>query len=136
MKKYRIIIAITAVCLALCAAVWLRTEVVEETPTPFQVSVVSDPEPTVEDIATKVEAPLPAEGEKIEIPQAEPLDEIIQGHPFRHKQLLVRSQETWSMSQASAGWNAKTPARSFTTKIYMKTAIRLVSWDSLKNCAA
>ncbi len=78
MKKYRIIIVITAACLALCAAVWPQTEVVEETPTPLQESVVSDPAPTVEDIATEVETPLPTEGEKVEIPQAEPLDDIIQ----------------------------------------------------------
>ncbi len=78
MKKHLIIVAaMFTACLALCADVWQQTEVAEETSTLLQESVVSDPAPTVEDIATEVEAPLPTEGEKVKIPQAEPLDEII-----------------------------------------------------------
>ena len=42
MKKYIITTAITA-CLALCAAVWPQTEMVEETPMPVPLSAVSAP---------------------------------------------------------------------------------------------
>ena len=73
MKRYIITAAAFAACLALCAAVWPQTEMVEET----QASAVSASEPTVEDIATEAEITLLTEEEKIEVPQAEPLHEDI-----------------------------------------------------------
>ncbi len=77
MKKYRIITAITAVCLALCAAVWSQTKTVEETPVLLQVAAVSTPEPTIGDAATETGITLPAKKEKVEILQDEPLHEVI-----------------------------------------------------------
>ena len=74
MKKYIIIIiAVTVACLALCAAVWPKAEVVEETPAPLQIGVVSAPAPTVED---DVEIAPPTEEEATEIPQAETPSEV------------------------------------------------------------
>ncbi len=79
MKKL-IIVTIFIACLALCAAVWPQTEVTEETaPAPLQVTAVSAPEPTVENIAAGAETMPPTEKEKIEFPQpqAKPLYESI-----------------------------------------------------------
>lgn len=78
MKKL-IIVTVFIVCLALCAAVWPQTGTVEKTPTPLQVTAVSAPEPTVENIAAGAETTPPTEEEKIEIPQpqAEPICEVI-----------------------------------------------------------
>lgn len=78
MKKL-IIVTVFIICLALCAAVWSRTRTVEETPAPFQVTVVSAPEPTVENIAAGAETMPPTEKEKIEFPQpqAKPFYESI-----------------------------------------------------------
>ncbi len=76
MKKYRIIIAITAGCLALCAAVWPHTETVEETLASLQVSAVSNPEPITEDIASEAETPPPTEEKKAKLPQVELLHEV------------------------------------------------------------
>ena len=71
MKKYIIITA----CLALCAAVWPQSEMVEKTPTTIHVTAVSATEPIAEDIAVEPEITPPAEEKKAEIPQAEPLHE-------------------------------------------------------------
>ena len=79
MKKL-IIVTVFIACLALCAAVWPQTEATRETtPAPLQVTAVSAPEPTVEDIAAGAETtPLPEE-ERIELlqPQADPIREVI-----------------------------------------------------------
>lgn len=78
MKKYIITVAVFAACLALCAAVWPQSDATEETSAPLQVTAVSAPEPTVEDIAAEAETTLPTEKEKAEIPlpQAEPIREV------------------------------------------------------------
>ena len=76
MKKYIIIVAVTVACLALCAAVWPQAEVVEETPAPLPISVVSNSEPTVEDTISEAEIPTMPEKEMIELPQAELLSEV------------------------------------------------------------
>ena len=55
MKKL-IMVTVIAACLALCAAVWPQTEVVEKTPTSAPTPAVSAPEPPVEELKTKVEA--------------------------------------------------------------------------------
>ena len=77
MKKYVIIAAVFTACLALCAAMWPKTGMVEKTHAPIQAAPVSAPEPTVEDAAPEAEITLPAEEEKAAIPQAEPLHEVI-----------------------------------------------------------
>ncbi len=77
MKK-RIIVTVFTACLALCAAVWPQTEAtVETTPAPLQVTAVSAPEPTVENIAVGAETTPPTEKEEMKIsqPQDEPLRE-------------------------------------------------------------
>lgn len=71
MKKYIIIAAVFAACLALCAAVWPQSETIEETPAPIPAATVSAPESTIEDTTSKAEITLPAEEEKIENPQTE-----------------------------------------------------------------
>lgn len=76
MKKYSIIVAVTAACLALCAAVWPQTEAVEETPALLPISVVSDSEPTIEDTVSEAELIPPAEEETAETPQNEPSSEV------------------------------------------------------------
>ena len=76
MKKYIIIIAVTIACLALCAAVWPKTEVLEETSAPPLISAVSDPAPTVEDTISEAEAPTMPEEEMVNLPQAEPPPEV------------------------------------------------------------
>ena len=78
MKKYITTATVFTACLALCAAVWPQTGTVEEeTPAPLQVAAVSVPEPTVEGIEAEIETTPLTEGEKVEIPQAEPLRETI-----------------------------------------------------------
>ena len=77
MKKYVVTAAVFTACLALCAAVWPKTGMVEKTHAPIQAAPVSAPEPTVEDAAPEAEITLPAEEEKVAIPQAEPLHEDI-----------------------------------------------------------
>ena len=76
MKKRNVTAVITA-CLALCAAVWPQTEVVEKTPTPAPTPAVSAPEPPVSEHKTKVEAAPQTEKEKAEIPNQEPRHEVI-----------------------------------------------------------
>ena len=63
--------------LALCAAVWPQTEVVEETPTPAPTPAVNAPEPLVAELKTKVEAVPQTEKEKAEISKQEPCHEVI-----------------------------------------------------------
>ncbi len=76
MKKYIIIAAMLIACMALCAAVRPQTEATEETtPAPLQVTAVSAMEPTFEGIIVEAETTPPAEEEKIEISQDEPLRE-------------------------------------------------------------
>ena len=77
MKKNIITAAVFTACLALGAAVWPKTGMVEKTHAPIQAAPVSAPEPTVEDAAPEAEITLPAEEEKAAIPQAEPLHEDI-----------------------------------------------------------
>ena len=71
MKKRVIVTATITACLALCAAVWLQNEAVEETPAPNETTIVSTPKATVEEPKTEVETVLPTEKEKAEIPQQE-----------------------------------------------------------------
>ena len=72
MKK-RIIIAVAfTACLALCAAVWTQSEVVEETPLPSESPAVYAPKATVEELKTEAETASPTEKEKAESLQPEP----------------------------------------------------------------
>ncbi len=81
MKKL-ITVTVFITCLALCAAVWPQTEVTEETtPVPPQVTAVSAPEPTVENIAAGAETTPPTEEEKVELPQTEPIKVIPEEKP-------------------------------------------------------
>lgn len=77
MKKYIIAVAVFTACLALCATVLPQTEIVEEIPAPIQTAAVSAPAPNVEAAESEAEITLPAEEEKVAIPQAEPLHEDI-----------------------------------------------------------
>ena len=72
MKKKIIIAATFATCLALCAAVWTQSEVVEETPLPSESPAVYAPKATVEELKTEAETASPTEKEKAESLQPEP----------------------------------------------------------------
>lgn len=76
MKKL-IMAAMISACLALCAAVWPPTAVVEETPLPALAPAVTAPEPPAAGVKLKAEIDLPAEKEKDETPQPEPPHEPI-----------------------------------------------------------
>lgn len=76
MKKL-IMAAIITACLALCAAVWPQTAMVEETPLPVLTSAVTAPEPPAAGVKLEAEIDLPAEKEKDETPQPEPPHEPI-----------------------------------------------------------
>lgn len=71
MKKF-ITAAMITTCLALCAAVWPQTEMVEETPVPPQTPAVSAPKQTVTEVDLEAVIALPAEEEKSATPQQEP----------------------------------------------------------------
>lgn len=70
MKK-RIMTTVIAVCLALCAAVWPKSEAVEEIPAPTPTPAVCAPEATVAELKTEVETSPLAEQEKVITPQIE-----------------------------------------------------------------
>ena len=76
MKKLIMTIVIAA-CLALCAAVWLQSEVGEKTPTPAPTPAVIATEPPIAERKTKVEAAPQTEKEKTEISKQEPCHEVI-----------------------------------------------------------
>ena len=71
MKKL-IMAAMTATCIALCAAVWPQSNAVGETPAPIPTLAVSAPEATVAEREEKIEATPPSEKEKTESLQPEP----------------------------------------------------------------
>ena len=75
MKKKIIIAATFTACLALCAAVWPQTEVVEKTPAPSEATAVTAPKATIAELKTEVETVRPTEKEKTEIPQQEQIHE-------------------------------------------------------------
>lgn len=75
MKKKNIIAATFTACLALCAAVWLQAETIEETPAPHQTTTVNAQEATVVELKTEVETVPLAEKEKAEILQQEQTQE-------------------------------------------------------------
>ena len=75
MKKRIIVTAAIAVCFALCAAVWPQPETVKETPLPSEMTAVTAPEATVEELKTEVKTAAPTEKEKAEIPQQEQTQE-------------------------------------------------------------
>ena len=77
MKKYIITAAVFTACLALCAAVWPQTGMIEETPAAIQTTVVNAPAQIDENIAAETETTPQTEEEKTEIPQVEPLHEDI-----------------------------------------------------------
>ena len=76
MMKFIMMTVITA-CLALCAAVWPQTEVVEKTSTAALTPAVSAPEPPVAKRKRKDEAARQTEKEKAEISKQEPCHEVI-----------------------------------------------------------
>ncbi len=80
MKK-RIIVTVIIACLSLCVAVWPKTKATKKTPAPLRVTAVSTPEPTVEDAASEAEIIPPAEKEKVELPQTEPIKVIPEEKP-------------------------------------------------------
>ena len=72
-KKIFVIAAITA-WLALCAAVWPQTEMLEETPLPSQKPAVTAPQPRLPE-PEKLVLTVATEKEMVEIPEAEPTPE-------------------------------------------------------------
>ncbi len=115
MKKL-IVVTVSIVCLALCAAVWPQTEVVEETPAPFQASDVSAPEPTVENIAAGAETTPPTEERKIEIPQppAEPIREVVNEPEPVPEEVPIIAEVQPTPAPASAPTPVTTPTSSQT----------------------
>lgn len=66
MKKL-IMAAMTATCIALCAAVWPQSNAVGETPAPIPTLAVSAPEATVAELKTEAEpAPLTEKEEAVD----------------------------------------------------------------------
>ena len=76
MKKLIMVTVITT-CLALCAAVWPQTEVVEKTPTSAPTPAVSAPEPPIVEPKPVAKTESPTEKEKTEILKQEPCHEVI-----------------------------------------------------------
>ncbi len=116
MKKLIIVTVITT-CLAQCAAVWSRTEATEETiPAPLQVTAVSVPEPTVENIAAGTEITPPTEKEKIEFPQpqAKPLYESIPESGPVQEEVPIIAEVQPTPAPVSAPTTVSTPASSQT----------------------
>ena len=75
MKKF-IMATVIAACIALCAAVWPQSKVVEETPVPTSTPAVCAPEATVAELKTELQTTPPAEKEKTVMPQVEAPTEI------------------------------------------------------------
>ena len=75
MKKRAIIAAVFTVCLALCAAVWPQTEMLEGTLLPSETAAVTAPQPTPPETEERV---LPAIVEKQEsgMPEVESAPEV------------------------------------------------------------
>ena len=71
MKKRIIVTTAIATSIALCAAVWPQAKTVKETPIPSEMTAVTAPEATVEELKTEVETAAPTEKEKAEILQPE-----------------------------------------------------------------
>ncbi len=116
MKKL-IIVTVFITCLALCAAVWPQTEVTEETtPVPPQVTAVSAPEPTVENIAAGAETTPPTEKGKIEIPQPrdKPLRESIPELEPAPEEISVTAEVQPTPAPVSSPTPVPTPASSQT----------------------
>lgn len=116
MKKLTIV-TVSITCLALCAAVWLQTKATEETtPAPLQVTAVSAPEPTVEDIAAGAETTTPTEEEKIEIPQpqVEPIREVINEPEPVSEEIPATTEAQPTPAPAPAPTPVPTPASSQT----------------------
>lgn len=116
MKKL-IIVTVFIACLTLCAAVWPQTETTEETtPAPLQVTAVSVPEPTVENIAAGAENTPPTEEEKIEIPQsqAEPIREVINEPKSVPEEIPATTEVQPTLAPVSAPTPAPMPASSQT----------------------
>ena len=75
MKKF-IMATVIAACIALCAAVWPPSKVLEETPAPPSTPAVCAPEAPVAELKAEVQTTPPAEKEKEAVPQAEAPTEI------------------------------------------------------------
>ena len=74
MKKF-IMAPMIAACIALCAAVWLQSKVVEETPAPPSMTAVCTPEAPVEKLKTEVQTASPAEkGKEAVLPTEAPAE--------------------------------------------------------------
>ena len=112
MKKL-IIVTVFITCLSLCAAVWPQPEASEETPAPLQVTAVSAPEPTVEDAASEAEIIPPAEKEKIEFPQTEPIKVIPEEKPVP-KEVPIIAEVQPTPAPVSAPTPVPTPSSSQT----------------------
>lgn len=112
-----IIVTVSIACVALCAAVWPQTETTEETtPAPLQVTAVSVPEPTVENIAAGAENMPPTEEEKIDIPQpkAEPICEVISVPESVPEEIPATTEVQPTPTPVSAPTSVPTPASSQT----------------------
>ena len=75
MKKV-IMVTVVAACIGLCAAVWLQSNVVEETSAMILTPAVSAPEATVADLKKEIESAPLAEKEKEVAQQTEVLQEV------------------------------------------------------------
>ena len=114
MKKL-IIVTVSIACLTLCATVWPQTEATEKTiPAPLQVTAVSAPEPTVENIAAGAETTPPTEEEKIDIPQpqAEPIREVINEPEPVPEEIPATTEAQPTPAPVSAPTPVPTPASS------------------------
>ena len=82
MKKL-IMTTMIAACIALCAAVWPQSKVVEETPDPPPTPSVCAPESTVAELKTEVQTAPPAEKEKDTVPPTEsPKENLTKPEPI------------------------------------------------------
>ena len=70
--KRLITAVIIATCLALCAAVWPQTAMIEETPLPTPAPAVTTPESPAAGVKLEAEIDPPTEEETNEPPQPEP----------------------------------------------------------------
>ena len=75
MKKF-IMATVIAACIALCAAVWLQSRAVEETPAPPQTPTVRAAESPAAGLKTEVKTTPPTEKEKEVVPPTEVSTEI------------------------------------------------------------
>ena len=86
MKKL-IMAPVIAACIALCAAVWPQSKVVEETPAPIPTTAVCAPEAAVAGLKTEVQTTPTSEKEKEAVPPTAPP----KGVPTESEPMLIEA---------------------------------------------